>query len=122
MNTSPFKIAQLGERIVHQLLPGSEWKNPLIESGEYYDILWQGIKINAKTTRYRLKNGFQCSMSWSQTGKQDVVFVVVGIEGKKNYFWVVAAPKATSTYIKFSDCVPLDKIKERIKEVANEMV
>lgn len=117
---STFATARLGEQIIFDLLPGSEWKNPISESREYFDIVWQGIKIDVKTTKFRLKSGFQTSVRASQTGKKDVVFVVVAMDGENQFFWVMKESK-TSVYLKIKDAIPIEKLQEKIIEVSKTL-
>jgi len=118
---STHAIARLGEQIIFDLLPNSTWKNPLKESGEYYDILWENIKINVKTSGFRLKNGFQVGISASQTGKRDVIYVIVGLEKEKKYFWVMLPPKVSSNYLKIKDSIAIKDLQKIIKKEAQNV-
>jgi hypothetical protein len=113
---SAHATGKLGERIVFELLTGSEWNNEINESRDYYDLLWEGIKIEVKTTRCKLRNGFQVSLRASQTGNTDVVFVVVGLDEDKRYYWVILNPRVHSSYVKLQDSIPVENLKQTIKD------
>ena len=99
---SKFFLGVFGERIVHESLPGSEWMRVGYGMGrDPFDIMWNGIKIEVKTSRsfYGDKNSFH--MQFSLLRAEASIFVFLGIMGKTIYWWVKSKKEFNSSvYLK----------------------
>src|ERR1035437_8519759 len=104
-----------GELLIHELLEGSIFPNQHKESRLPYDIEWQGIKIDVKTTAHTLKttkNG--CSFTVNATKHHaDIVLVFVALLDK-NYFWVSKYAKKINPYKKLTNALTAEQLPQAI--------
>ena len=96
-------IGKVGEKIVRDLLPKSIWLNELWEKCQSWDLEWRGLKIDVKTTTNKSKRGKAFKFG-SQILDKNVVYVFVGIDGLKNYFWISQGKSVR--WKKIKDSVP----------------
>ena len=75
-----------GEVLVASLLPDSVHLNQDREQYGNVDILWQGIQIDVKTTE--IQSQATCAYFTPKPKAKDIVYVLVGIDEDKHYFWV----------------------------------
>lgn len=80
-------IGRVGEQIVKDLLPRSKWLNQAWDNCKFWDLEWKGLKIDVKTTTVKSKRGKAFKFGTLITNKE-VIYIFVGIDGLKNYFWV----------------------------------
>lgn len=109
-------LGRLGEQIIFDLLDGCEWTNHFKDAQQTYDIIWDGIKIDVKTTKFRIRKGFQTTLYSSKISK-DILFVIVGITEERNYFWVRPHRGASSVFLRIEDAVSEKELKLEIKKV-----
>lgn len=112
MKADTHKIGRMGENIVKNLLDRSEFSKPR----DFYDIDWEGIKIEVKTSTYKVPSGkFQVNARSSITGKKPDVFVIVGVDSVGEHFWVKRNFNYGTALMKKEDEI-------QKKEFANEVV
>lgn len=74
-----------GEEFVYTALPGAQWLNQNGEAWKHYDILWEDIRIDVKTTHRREGSD---KFYFSDNYGRKTLFVFVGIENDDTYCWV----------------------------------
>lgn len=116
---SPGEIGTMGEGIVHNLLPGSDWVNEEHERQLPYDVVWDGVKIDVKTTLMkeprRLHHSFVVGVSPKHNG---IVLVFVALGKNENFFWADKYSKEVKRSRHTSMAIPLSELPMAIKNVA----
>lgn len=112
------KIGLTGELLVNQALSGSKWLNMDSESKQNYDIDWNGILIDVKTTnRYCPSSRHAFEFYDSSSPKPEntkIIFVFVAITDGKNLCWVQKPKPQFSYYMKEKDSFPLSELEDKI--------
>lgn len=110
-------VARKGEQLVKDLLPGANWINGEAESGENYDLFWNGIKINVKTSCQTVpssKNAYQFSMN-NSVG-DNILILMVGLAHDEPYFWLETGELKSVYYKKIADGIKKSSLIEAINE------
>lgn len=95
-------IGRMGEEIVKNLLPKSRWINEAWDVCKFWDLEWKGLQIDVKTSTVKSKKGKAFDFGTRISNKK-VIYVFVGLDGAKRYFWV--SKGKTSNWKKTSESV-----------------
>jgi len=110
---SRYGIARKGENLVHSLLPNSKLMVD-IDPHLPWDIEWEGIKIDVKTSQYNVNStGFTFNIAHPYSNK--AIYVLVGLAEGKTYFWVIKRIDASSYLAKHKDAIIAEELPEAIK-------
>ena len=121
MTRNTQNIARRGEEIVHKLLRNSIWLNEKGESNAPFDINWENVKINVKTTeKYRDENGGTCSFS-THNPNNDVILVFVALIKDKEFFWARNSTNKLGITLKLADSVSREYLINQILEATHNI-
>jgi hypothetical protein len=95
-------ISRKGELLVFGILPKAEWLNIDKESFEHYDIIWEDIKIDVKTTMQPVASSTKAFQFYDFSSKKgsDVILVLVAIYGGKEMFWIESSKTGKLVFYK----------------------
>lgn len=106
----------MGEGIVHELLTGSEWVNEKQERHLPYDITWEGVNIDVKTSLIpvggRRSFSFQTKISPRYNG---VVLVFLALGENESFFWTDKCHKGVKSNRHIRTSVLLEDLITSIK-------
>lgn len=111
---STHKVGRYGEQIVFDALNGAEWPSGGFNTGEKYDLEWEGIKISVSSSTIMRRTGFVFSNP--RRYKKDLLNVFVGVDGDNTYFWVRKGIDKTGFYGAVSKAITsVDDLGKEIK-------
>lgn len=112
-----------GEKFIHELLPGSDWVNEERERNLPYDVTWEGIKIDVKTSLIKTQNKrsftFVIKLSPRYNG---VVLVFLALGENESFFWVDKCYKGVKSSRHLRVATPLADLPEAIRMAAAKEV
>jgi hypothetical protein len=96
-----------GEKLINNLLKKSVWVNKIKEKGLPYEIIWNNVLIDVKTTSNLIGNWFSFYDN-SPDPESNVILVLVAFWNKRIKIWIddgksgkyTISKKITSDYIK----------------------
>lgn len=112
---SVYRLKRQGEQIVFGALKGAKW------AYNAHDIDWHNIKVSVKVRGRSGMNGDN-AFTFTTFGKEEVVFVLVGIDGDKQYFWVTSQRQLEgkqSFYASLKTAVTLKEVPKIVKLLAS---
>lgn len=116
-------IGFLGEKVVWEILSGSSWLNNLGETHSDFDIFWNDIKIDVKTTMTLMSKKavkFTNSQFYTQKKKDDVVVLLLALIYEEKYFWILEEKNKGNIYKRFNTAFREDDLKERLLKYSRE--
>jgi len=120
---SPGAIGKRGERVVHELLQGSEWINKERERNLPYDVVWNGIQIDVKASLMKTRDtrhfNFIVRVGPRYNG---VVLVFVALGEGENFFWTDKYCKGVQRGRHIRTALPLVDLPQAIKLAAGKQV
>src|SRR5205085_7906579 len=97
--------------------PDSIWVNSITEQRKPYDIEWERIKIDVKTSRAGyMPNTFQ--FTTGKYGYKEIMYILVGLETDKTYFWVLKDFPGWSYCAKHKNAIPAGYLPEAVRQIA----
>lgn len=118
------RIGYAGELLVASVLPGAEHANDITDTKLPYDLIWQGIKIDVKTTTIgigSLKSAFNFNVIANHE-HQDVILVLVALLVDERYFWVDNYSLPFKSYRKSKDSISIDKLADAILDASKTKI
>jgi len=107
-----YKLGSQGEQIVLGLLDGAV----LADTEENdYDIFWKATKIEVKTSGLKRNTAFV--FTGLQEKRNDIIYVFVGIDEEKQYFWVKKSPVKTGFYASIKTAIPAEQLSKEILQL-----
>ncbi len=111
---SRHKIGRYGENIVFNALKGSLWANGDFDATKQHDLTWEGFKIDVNASSIRKNTGFVFSNSSGY--RKDVVNIFVGLDDKKNFFWVRKGLSKKGFYGKIRDAIGVEDLPSAVRK------
>lgn len=119
ISKSPSYVGRQGEQIVYDLLPGAKWINEVNSAGKQHDIEWQGVKIDVKTSTFKVYDeSFHVNLGSSAPYPNDIVYVVVGLIEGGYYLWVTRKSQVSSRIFRTKQAVKASELQKTIHVVA----
>ena len=117
------RLSMRGKLLVHNILQGSQAVDLNGESELPYDIAWEGITIDVKTTSMAYgKNSRYCMFSRSVSPRHDGVRIFVYLTDNAEYFWVEKTSRQASTYLNIRSAITREQLPGKVREESQRPV
>lgn len=116
---STYDIGRKGEELIAEILPGAIDINKNKGMALPYDVLWNDLRIDVKTT---LQTDNQTATFSIKPGQINtgILLVMVAITDERNYYWVAQYKDKIKSRYKFADSIEESELLEAIIDVATK--